>query len=525
MKPSPNSPFSDDGHFEAEVRRLARLIWPHGKIDRSPMVDGRERDAVVQTPDLVTIIEATTSRKKDKIADDAKKTNELVRRIRQQGFACRGILVTLGEPSADQELAAAKYSGSITLESFDQFLSRLFDASEYLHARLTKQFGSIQNPKDAHFFLGREYYIQIPVVDVESGNALSTTDIGESIVSKSSRFVIVADFGSGKSMSLREVFYWLRDEFINKRHSRFPVYINLRDHAGAKYPDEILERHARDLGLKDVSQLVKAWRAGFIDLLLDGFDEFAAIGWSSAPFKLRQLRRTMLEAVRRLVVESPKAVGIVAVGRLHYFDSIREMQETLGLIDNFQTLRMDALSEEVALKLVKAYGGALVPDWIPSRALLLSYLAATDFLKDASEISPTVGSRGLGWDLLLRMICSREARQHPAIDQEAVLLFMERLATFARRSTDGLGSFSEEDLSMAFRETCGFPPDDAARVLISRLPALANIAPESGRRRFIDPDIPMRPGQVIYFVLSILLMISNFRVLSTMLNEQLAQMG
>jgi hypothetical protein len=123
------------------------------------------------------------------------------------------------------------------------------------------------------------------------------------------------------------------------------------------------------------------------------------------------------------------------------------------------------------------------------------------------------------------MICSREARQHPAIDQEAVLLFMERLATFARRSTDGLGSFSEEDLSMAFRETCGFSPDDAARVLISRLPALANIAPESGRRRFIDPDIPMRPGQVIYFVLSILLMISNFRVLSTMLNEQLAQMG
>jgi NACHT domain-containing protein len=396
MKLDLNSPFSDDTHFEAEVRRLAGLIWPHGTVDRSPVVEGRERDAIVETPDIVTVIEATTSRKKDKIADDAKKTHELVRRIRSQGFACRGILVTLNEPTADQELAVKKYHGSVLLQSFDQLLARLFDASEYLRIRITKEFGSIQNPRDARHQLGREFYIPIPVLDVNEGTAHSAAGIGASVVSSSSRFVILGDFGSGKSMSLREVFYWLRDEFISKRHSRFPVYINLRDHAGAKYPDEILVRHARDLGLKESNTLVKAWRAGFIDLLLDGFDEFAAVGWSSTPFKLRQLRRTMLEAVRRLITESSNTVGIVAVGRLHYFDSIREMQEALGLAGSFQILRIDALSEEVALKIVKRYGGTSVPDWVPSRALLLSYLAATDFLKDFSGFFSSVASRGHG---------------------------------------------------------------------------------------------------------------------------------
>ncbi len=100
MTPDPNSPFVSDAHFEAEVRRVANLIWPHGTVSRSPLVAGHERDAIVQTPDIITVIEATTSRRKDKVADDAKKTNTLVKKIRSQGFSCQGILITLHEPTA-----------------------------------------------------------------------------------------------------------------------------------------------------------------------------------------------------------------------------------------------------------------------------------------------------------------------------------------------------------------------------------------------------------------------------------------
>jgi hypothetical protein len=233
MLPDPNSPFTSDANFESEVRRVARLIWPHGKFDRSPLVEGYERDAIVQTPDIITVIEATTSRRKEKISDDAKKTNNLVKKIRSQGFSCQGLLVTLHEPTGEQEGVVKQYRGAVQIYSFDQLLSRLFDASEYLHVRQSKAFGSIQNPKDEHFALGREYYIPIPILDEESSKAYSAANIGTAIKDHASRFVMLADFGSGKSMSLREVFFWLRDEFNEKRHSRFPVYINLRAHPGS----------------------------------------------------------------------------------------------------------------------------------------------------------------------------------------------------------------------------------------------------------------------------------------------------
>lgn len=502
MPRDPRPTIVDDQHFEIEVRRISALLWPNAKIERSPMLEGRERDAVVQTPDFLLIIEATTSRKKEKTEQDAKKTDQLVRKIRSQGFSARGILVTLHEPTADQEAVAKRYQGTLVLQTYDQFLGRLFDASNYLQLRLTKPFGSVQDPRSQHFALGREFYVNIPLIDERSGRGFTARDIAREIKDDQARLVMLADFGSGKSMSLREVFFILREEYVQKRHCRFPIYLNLRDHAGAKYPDEILERHARDLVIVDYSQLVKAWRGGFVDLILDGFDEFAATGWSVAPYRLRQLRNTMLEAVRKLISDSPRSIGILVAGRQHYFDSVREMEQALGIYANFSIVRIEPLSEGIAREIVKKYGGGTsVPDWVPSRALLLSYLAAKDFLKEVAE-SADENPRGRGWDALLRMISDREARQHPALDGGLVLQYIERLSTLARRSNDGLGTFAEDDLATVFQETCGFAPDDAARIFISRLPALAALAPESGRRRFIDPDIAdaARAGDVGRFI-------------------------
>ena len=470
------------------------------------MVDGHERDAIVQTPDICFVIEASTSRKREKAQFDAEKTDSLVKKIRRQGFAAQGILVRLHEPTTDQEAVATKYKSTLYIQSYDQFLSRLFNASNYLQLRLHKPFGSIQDPRSEakHFSLPREYYVDIPIIESKSGRNLTAREISMRIRDKAARLVVLADFGSGKSMSMREVFHYLREDFLQRRHARFPIYINLRDHSGAKYPDEILERHARDLGISDSGELVRAWRAGYVDLLLDGFDEFAAVGWSAAPYKLRQIRQAVLEAVRKLISESPAHVGILIAGRQHYFDSLREMADALGT-HNLDMAQIEALSEVTARAIVKKYGGGqTVPDWVPSRALLLSYLAAKDFLSESSVRAPIDNPRGHGWNSLLQMIGEREAKQHRAIDGTSVVMFLERLATLARASSDGLGSFSEEDLSSVFQETCGFPPDDAARILISRLPALASLAPESGRRRFIDPDIvdAARAGDIARMIAS-----------------------
>ena len=90
MKQNPNSAFVDDAHFEAEVRRIAKLIWPSAEHARSPMVEGRERDAIVQTEDVAFVIEATTSRKKDKTSDDAKKLQILSKNCEHKAYKLKG---------------------------------------------------------------------------------------------------------------------------------------------------------------------------------------------------------------------------------------------------------------------------------------------------------------------------------------------------------------------------------------------------------------------------------------------------
>ena len=111
------------------------------------MLDGRERDAIIQTPDLCFVIESTTSRRKDKVEFDARKTDTLVRKLKSQGVDARGMLVLLNEPTADQEAVAKQYKNTLSLKSFDEFLSRLFDAPGYLSIRPQQPFGSIQDPK------------------------------------------------------------------------------------------------------------------------------------------------------------------------------------------------------------------------------------------------------------------------------------------------------------------------------------------------------------------------------------------
>lgn len=508
MTQARGSLFADDAHFEAEVRRLARFVWTEGRVQRSPIIDGHERDALIETNDIVIVIEATTSRKSEKIENDSKKTSELIKKIRQQGFAARGVIVTKDDPTAEQEkiISSGKYRGAIELLSYRDLLTRLFDVSEYFLARNTQPFGSIQNPRNSLEVLDRSYFVDVPLIEEATGQAYGARKIAETLRSRSSRWIVVADFGSGKSMTLREIFYTLQESFNKRMHSRFPLYINLRDHSGAKYPAEILERHGRDLGLRDHTSLVKAWQAGLTDLILDGFDEFTVAAWTSNRIKLRQVRQGALKAVRDLITRSPPETGIVLCGRLYYFDSIGEMQEALGAGDGWRLVRIHPLTDSYAMQIVKRYGrdDYNVPDWVPSRALLLSYLAARDFLAATSSPSSKVNPRGEGWDALLQMIAAREAQQHPGLVPSKVLLFIERLATAARRTSDALGSFSESNMASIFEQTCDFAPDDSARSLMSRLPALAGTAAESGHRRFIDPDIAdaARAGDLARFIAS-----------------------
>ena len=145
-----------------------------------------------------------------------------------------------------------------------------------------------------------------------------------------------------------------------------------------------------------------------------------------------------MEPVRRLVSEHPNGLGLAIAGRAHFFDSDAERRSALATTGYLELSLNEFTDDQVRgyLKLRKL-GGA-VPSWLPSRPLLVAYLASTGLLEDvlgqwAADLEPAVG-----WNLLLDKVTFREAEIEAGIDGPTVRRILERLATKARSAPDGL---------------------------------------------------------------------------------------
>lgn len=337
--------FQTDNEFEDEVRRIARLLWPIAEYGGAVMDDGRERDGVFISDEYVHLIECTVSRSKAKATEDGEKLARLYRKMQAKhpDKFVKGWFVTFQEPSAEQRTEIQKHREKIVAVSFDQFRSKLVDARTYLQARQSYPFGSVRDPEtgSAHIQLD---YVPLGILD-RSGKTHSVTQMGKAL-GTGSRFVLLGDYGAGKSSTKRELFFSAARRFWTSKTLKFPILLNLRDHHGQSEPTEALERHARRVGFPDPSHLVRAWRAGYTILLLDGFDEIATAGWAGRTKKLKDLRFRSMELVRNFTRESADVAGIIIAGREHFFDSERELTAALGVSDRFTHLNLSEFTVE-----------------------------------------------------------------------------------------------------------------------------------------------------------------------------------
>jgi hypothetical protein len=493
--------FASDQEFENEIRRLARLLWPAAQYDGAANRDGRERDGVFEAEDFVHIVECTVSRSKKKAQEDFEKLQKLTRRIgaRHPEKFVKGWFVTLDEPTADQRGVFAGCKSRVVCVSWDQFRSKLVDARSYLAFRENYAFGSVRDPEsgatDTDF-----KYIPIDILD-QAGELHTVESIGTEL-SAGRRFVILGDYGAGKSATVRELFQRQAAAFRSGRARIFPVVLNLRDHHGQTDPVEALERHARRIGFSPPEALVRAWRAGLAMVLLDGFDEIATAGWAGKTKRLRDLRYRSMELIRGFVREGPQQTGILVAGRAHFFDSAKEMASSLGLTDGCVYLNLSEFSEDqVRAYLAKVGWRQPIPDWVPSRPLLLGYLASRGLLQQTLEVEAGSGP-AVGWDTLLERIAAREAEIEAGIDAGTVRRLIEHIATVARASADGLGPLTPNQITDSFTAVCGYAPDDRGAVLLQRLPGLGGRNSEDGSRVFIDQDFAevARGGAVFSFI-------------------------
>lgn len=485
--------WTDDKAFEAEVLRIARAKWPLGAMAGAAILDGRERDGIFETEESVHFIEATTSRSQDKARHDTKKLHQAVtQQIKLNPLkGARGWFITAEEPTADQRKEIERVGkGQVVAASFAQFQQSVIDVGAYLAARMNHVFGSVLDPETKQ---------PNPTTDYVPINLESNDEARWSIrqictaLQRGDRFALTGQFGAGKSMTLRQIFRELREDYLGGRTSLFPVYINLREHTGQIDAVEVLERHARKIGFESPPSLVRAWRAKFCILLLDGFDELTALGVQRANFgRLRTIRKRALEAVRQLVMETPAGVGVIIAGRDHFFVDNTEAEDSLGLTGKITHLKTSEFTEGQVRQFLRQQpnnGHDQFPSWLPTKPLFVSYLASTGLLNTITD-DERFPDAATGWDYLVDQICEREARiDSRYLEGPTIRKILSRLATYARASGDGLGPLRPEHLKRAYSEVCGFEPDDQAWLILQRLPGLVIYEVEEDSRKFIDGEM------------------------------------
>lgn len=491
--------------FENDVRHIARALWPSAEFSGATILEGQERDGVFETEDCIHIVEATTSRRAQKAQQDTTRIEKLLNKFQSRNGiqAFRGWLVTRDEPTAEQREATKKYRNKINIFSFAQFQARLIQSNTYLGTRNDYTFGSVRDPATGEKNPNIKY-VPLDIVEIESKDALSLSGL-TSLISEGQIIVLLGDYGAGKSMTLREIYYDLRKKHLKSETRNFPVYLNLRDHYGQSDPAEIIERHAKLIGFAQPLHLVRAWHAGYVHLLIDGFDEISTINIQGLWRNLQKSRYQAMEGARRLIRDHPSGTGLVITGRAHFFDNPTERRKALALSRGSIEFSLNEFTEDqIKTYLQRAGLPSTVPHWLPSRPLLVGYLAAKGLLRDLcnEESSDHHMSPAVGWDALLDKVADREAQIEAGIDGSTVRRILERLATKTRYSERGFGPLSSDSVTQAFSDICGYKPDERGTLILQRLPSLGVDREEESLRSFIDEEFAdaCRAGDLVKFV-------------------------
>lgn len=525
---TPANPFTGreaSDQFEKEVRRLARELFPAAGGYAPENHLGRERDGIFDDGETIHIVEATRDRSKAKAEGDLKKSAELRKHLAQQ-YPDRNFkiwFVTEGDPTADQaEVANAARKQArcpVLALGIQAFGQKLVDAPAYLHCRENYLFGSIRSldPSTPHRSVDDDQFVPLDLAELATGEVVGPEELTAQLAEAPGLYMLLGDYGAGKSMTMRHIFFGLTTAHRRGKDARFPVYLNLRDHIGQDEPSSALYDHGVRIGFGQPHHLVSAWRAGFIHLFLDGFDEVASSRFRAGARGLKDVRHRAMKLIRSFVEQHPAdEAALFLSGRENYFGSPEERTAALGL----KHRRVRTLSlNEFTLKQVAEYlrrlglSGDVIPNWLPSRPLLVGYLAVRQILKDSgSELAKL--SRAQGWDYLLDRIAEREAGQIADLggDAEEVRKYIDRLATRARKTTSGRGPVPLEEMIEIFRDVMPSTPDEAAQQLLLRMAGLASASQASpvvvtstdqeDAREFVDEDLAdaARAGDVIRFV-------------------------
>lgn len=492
--------------FEANVRRAAEAVWGLAPGDCQP--SHYEKDTVIQEldgiarlRDVTHLIMATTSTRLEKVRADVKKLNAAESHENKSAISVSKWLVTEKQLDA-QHIEVAK-KNKVTAITLEQFRRRAFDGLKYLSLRRKAAFGSARDPHTDSITIDDTKYVELPITmiaDKPSGGSLSFSMSQHSGLDDVIRCIksggvalLLAPFGAGKSITTRQIFLRLANEFQKDGNIPAPLTLNLREHWAQPYADEMLERHARSIGYTPREDLTIAWRSGMATLLLDGFDEVAAQSIVRKDDKtfMREARREALTGVRDFLSKIPAGIGVLICGRDHYFDDEAEITAALSVGAKVcRAFRLGEFTEDGVREFLDKNGVSKeLPDWLPRKPLLLGYLIQKELIGEIINID---GSAGFGhaWDSFLTKITEREATlESSTMEAQTLRAVMERIAFSVRGRSSGTGPITGADLSDAFFAETGQAAGEGVLAQLQRLPGLTQREQDPGSRSFVDEDM------------------------------------
>jgi hypothetical protein len=482
--------------FEKLVSDFCKRTWDPSLVGENRSVENREVDIVVETTTELIIIECTIDRTKRKADNDITKIRETRRALVGDApqKSVRGFFITQHDPSPDVHKIAAENGSWIEACSFPSFVNKYNSSSTYVIERKKRPFGSVRHPGNESIDAPRNQYVSVPFRAVGSVLELSIDNIVNKILNNENiRLVITGDFGIGKSMTLRELFYRLSEKYLDGQTYRFPMYINLKDGLFDDNDDavDLIERHAKWVGMRDQrDKLVHAWASDCCIIFLDGFDEIARSGFARLT-KSNTLRWSSAHIVREIAKNSSPNTPILISGRESYFATFAEMRKCLSA-EKFSHVSLHDLDEAEVIQLYRnilpAGSNPIIFGWLPQRPLLLSYLYFTfgEKLREVHEASSGVGP-GEGWNVLLTRLCERETDVAKGATPDQIRRVIERIALFARTNLSEPGRVSSLQVAQAYRDVFEMEPEISVQQVLMRLPGLSS-GSTAEDRGFIDTN-------------------------------------
>lgn len=492
------------GQFE--VRRVAEAVWglTPGTCQPSFYPDDpqiQELDGIARLRDVTHLIMATTSTRLDKAKDDVKKLNAAEAYEEKTAVMVSKWFIT--EKQLDAQHIDYARKNKVTAITLDQFTRRFFDNRKYISLRRNGAFGSARDLENGSTTIDDSKYVELPIMliaDKQNSKALSfdqdkqvNLSAIKNCIKEGNIAILIAPFGAGKSITTRQIFLELAEEHLKDQAISVPFALNLREHWGQGYADEILDRHARSIGYMPREDLTIAWRAGMSSLLLDGFDEVAAQGVIRKDNKtfMRMARRDALSGVRDFITKIPAGIGVFISGRDHYFDDEQEIASALSISNKrCQVFRLGEFTDAGVKEFLQKNGiFDTLPDWLPRKPLLLGYLIQRDLIREIVTIDGATGFAH-AWDTFLTKIAQREAElESSTMEAETLRSVMERIAFSVRERSSGTGPVTGSDLSSAFSIETGQAAGEGVLAQLQRLPGLTQRDQDPGARSFVDEDM------------------------------------